>query len=798
MSEKLHGVKETLVLLDMHAILHRAYHGVPDFVSSKGEPTGALYGLMTMLFRLIEQLQPTYIVACYDLPQETHRHAMYEKYKAHREKTDEALVLQIVQSRDVVSAFGVPVYACPGYEADDVLGTITQAVVKDERLEYLNIVIASGDMDTMQLIQGDRIQVYTLRKGVTDTLLYDEQKVVSRFGFSPKSIPDYKGFAGDQSDNIPGIVGIGEKTATRLLQEFGSVHGVYSALKNDSEVLKKKGYKPAQIEKIVNGEEEAEFSRMLATIRRDAPVSFVVPTPWREGASLELIRALCERYEFRSLAQRASDIVLGVATHEDVRPTVSSVAHMDRRDVSELCLMAWLLNSEMTHPTLDDVYASTKTHTPEAARAVLTEMICSRGLQYVYTEIERPLLPVIERLNSTGVCLDVPYLRALAKEYHGMAAVHMQEIIAIAGREFNLNSPKQLGEVLYNELKLIPVGKAKTPTGQASTKESDLLKMRGQHIIIEKILAYRELHKLLTTYVDVLPLLVHIRGSEARLCSTFVQTGTTTGRIASQDPNLQNIPVKTELGRRIRDAFVARPGCVLVVLDYAQIELRIAAMLSGDEKLIDAFVHGRDVHTDVAAEVFGVVREAVTKEMRRTAKVINFGILYGMGAQALKENLGAGATLQEARHYLDAYFQKYGTLARYIDEVKQQAARDGYTTTLFGRRRYFEGIRSPIPYVRAMAERMAVNAPIQGTQADAIKLAMVQCDAYIERTELRQKVNLVLQVHDELVYEVEEGIAEDVARNIQKCMESVFSVVHTHGVPVQAEYAIGARWGQLK
>jgi DNA polymerase I len=303
------------------------------------------------------------------------------------------------------------------------------------------------------------------------------------------------------------------------------------------------------------------------------------------------------------------------------------------------------------------------------------------------------------------------------------------------------------------------------------------------------------LQKLVSTYIDVLPTLVKPDG---RLHSNFVQTGTTTGRLASLDPNLQNIPIKTEQGRRIRNAFVAKKGCVLVALDYAQIELRIAAMLSGEEKLVEAFRNNEDVHTTVAADVFGVEKSEVTKDMRRTAKVINFGILYGMGANALKENLGAGTTTAEARHYLDAYFQKYGTLARYIDGIKEEAARLGYTTTLYGRRRYFEGIRSSIPFIRAMAERMAVNAPIQGTSADSIKRAMVVVGEYIKQEKLRDNVQLVLQVHDELVYEVEEKNAKEIAEKIKTLMESVFPEDKTRGVPVVAEYKIGKNWGEMQ
>lgn len=825
--------RQTLVLLDTHAILHRAYHGVPDFTSSKGEPTGALYGLVNMLFKIIEQLHPTHIVACYDLPEETHRHAVYDKYKANRQKTDEALVSQIIRSRDVFTAFGIDTYELAGFEADDMLGTIVEQVLHDTNMQNVDVIIASGDMDTMQLIEGERVQVYTLRKGITDTVLYNEKKVLERFGFLPKSIPDYKGFAGDSSDNIPGIKGVGEKTATELLKLFGSVSGVYAAIKKDAEILKKSGFKTGGIEKIKNGEEEAEFSRMLATIRRDAPITFKLPEPWKVHVDIEKVRDLCERFEFRSLQGRVnkilggeiSDTAVGEAEKllsQTALPTSprsarlagsdadllenfsASPEDLERRRKEKLLedeakVMTWLLASDISRTTTEDVLRYSKQANIPAAHTALRAGISDRGMDFVYDKIERPLIPIIERMNAAGVELDVGYLKKLSDEYHLLLKNLEKKIYGYAGQEFNLNSPKQLGPILYTTLGLKPVGRAKTPTGQASTKEADLVKMREQHPVVDEILEYRELQKLVSTYIDVLPTLVK---ADSRLHSNFIQTGTTTGRLASLDPNLQNIPIKTEQGRRIRNAFIAKSGCVLVALDYAQIELRIAAMLSGEEKLLDAFKNNEDVHTTVAADVFGVEKNEVTKDMRRTAKVINFGILYGMGANALKENLGGNATTAEARHYLDAYFHKYGTLARYIDGIKQEAARDGYTTTLFGRRRYFEGIRSSIPFVRAMAERMAVNAPIQGTSADAVKLAMVVVDEWLEKESLREKVTLVLQVHDELVYEVDEKNAKEIVEKIKELMESVFAVEYvrekTRGVPVVAEYKIGKNWGEMK
>lgn len=774
-----------LVLLDAHAILHRAYHGMPDFSTQSGVPTGALYGLMTMLVRIIEVLKPDYIAACFDLPQKTQRHDMYVGYKSTRKETEEALVSQIQNARGVFEAWGIPMYDAPGFEADDCLGTIVEQL----KNQPVDVVIASGDMDTMQLISGEHVQVFTLRKGIQDTVLYSEKAVFDRFGFGPTAIPDFKGFAGDPSDNIPGIKGIGEKTATELLARFGTVNGVYEAIKKDAHILEKSGFKKRAIEIIVAGEEEAQFSKMLATIRRDAPITFTLPLPWREHVSLEKITALCDQYEFRSLPSRLKKL-LGITTEESVAaPTnTSSTLYIESQ------LLCWLLHSDYTNPTEEVILRYAKTESLAEAHQRLYELARERGVLDVFERIEKPLIPIVTAMNASGVLLDKRLLAQLSEEYSAKARELEAAIYADAGTTFNVNSPKQLGVVLYDTLGLKPLGRARTPTGARTTKESELVKMSDQHPIIERILEYRELQKLLSTYIDVLPKLVDGAG---RLHTTFVQTGTTTGRIASIDPNLQNIPIKTEQGRRIREAFIAPSGKKLIALDYAQIELRIAAILSGDEKLLETFMTGEDVHTAVASEVFGVPTAEVTKDMRRTAKVINFGILYGMGAQALKQNLGASTTLAEAKEYLEHYFQKYPTLTRWIDNTKLEAGRLGYTQTLFGRRRYFEGIHSRIPFIKAQAERMAVNAPIQGTQADAVKLAMIQVHTWIQK-EKRSDVVLVLQVHDELVYECDKERAESTAQEIQQIMEGVMSSSQTRGVPIIAEYAVGDNWGTLK
>ncbi len=784
------AARERLVLLDAHAILHRAYHALPEFTSPKGEPTGALFGLSTMLMRIVEDLHPTYLVACFDLPKPTYRHAVYKAYKAKRPRLDEALVAQITRSRDVFAAFSIPIYECEGFEADDILGTIVTDLAK----KPVDIVIASGDMDTLQLVRGATVQVYTLKKGLTDTVMYDEAGVVARFGFPPNLLPDYKGLRGDPSDNIIGVPGIGEKTATELIKEFGTIESMYEALKKHPEKLIKKGIKPRIIEILREHEESALFSKELATIRRDAPIHFVFPPALAAKDNTETLRALFQELGFRSLMERAKNVFGnkdGGHKHTVTEIVGPYEMPIDRQMFRELQVATWLLNSELTDPSLDDIKKTAGTEDPLKAKTILEERLQKEGLYRIYREIELPLLPVMDRMKERGVLIDVSYLKTLAAQYRRTLETLEQQITAMAGTTFNINSPRQLGEVLFDKLGLSTKGQKKTSTGMLSTRESELLKLRGAHPIVDLIFSYRELQKLLSTYIETIPTMVDV---DNRLHADFTPTGTTTGRMSSQNPNLQNIPIRTDLGRRIREGFVAPLGFVLVALDYSQIELRIAAILSRDEKLIQIFQGGGDIHRAVAAEVFGVPPEMVDAEMRRRAKIINFGILYGMGVNALRENLGT--TRSEAQQFYDEYFKNFSGLARYLEHTKREASRLGYTSTLFGRKRHFPGIRSPIPYIRAQAERMAINAPIQGTQADIIKRAMIDIDTLFQKE--KGNAYLLLQVHDELVFEADSSHADRLAGAAKRIMESVLSDDERQGVPIIAEVSKGTTWGNME
>lgn len=810
--------KKTLVLLDSHAIIHRGYHALPDFATSKGVPTGALYGLSSMLIGIIEKFNPDYIVACYDLPQPTYRHEAYKDYKAGRKKSDGELVEQLKSSRRIFENFNIPMYDKPGFEADDMLGTIVEQT-KD--LPNLNTIIASGDMDTLQLVRKKEVQVFTLKKGIKDTVTYDESAVLERFGFLPIYLPDYKGLRGDTSDNIIGIVGIGEKTATTLISHFKTIEKMYSVLKGKTGIteFKKLGITDRVIELLRNGEDEAVFSKMLATIRRDAPIKFELPEKtWKESFDLDKAEQVFDEFEFRTLGTRLKNIMKGngvdfmdrslfgeaqSGAHDGVVKIGGNevLENITDEQKKKACIALWVLNSSLTNPSYEDVLKYTKSKKYEDIEKYLLSEIEKQGLSKVLNDIELPLIPVISKMEEDGILLDKKYLKKLSEEYHVELNRLEKEIWKMAGREFNVDSPKQLGVVIFDEMNLGEgMGSKrlkKTASGARSTKESELEKLKGVHPVIDKILEYRELAKLLSTYIDPLPLLTD---SKDRLHAKFLQTGTTTGRMSSQNPNLQNIPTKTDLGKRVRGGFIADKGSVLIAFDYSQIELRIAAIMSGDQNLVEIFKKGEDVHTGVASKVFGVKENEVTKDMRRQAKVINFGILYGMGVNALKTNLGS--TKDEAQIFYNEYFKTFSRVAEFLEETKRFAEQNGYTETLFGRRRYFEGIRSKLPFIRAAAERMAINAPIQGTSADIIKISMRKIFDYIndsKNKEVHGRIKMLLQVHDELVFEIEDDkdFIKKISKKIQDLMQDVLSEDLSKGVPLVTSSKMGLNWGEM-
>ncbi len=791
--------QKTLLLLDSHAIIHRAYHAVPDFRNSQGVPTGALFGIINMLFGILEKYKPDAVIACYDLPHPTYRHEIYEAYKGHRKKSDEDLITQIKSSREIFENLCIPMYDMPGFEADDILGTIVHKVTAkgNTQDEKYTVIIASGDMDTMQLIKDDQVLVYTLKKGLNDTIIYNEDAVIAKYGMKPLQLIDYKGLRGDASDNIIGVPGVGEKTATLIIQEFGGIESMYEYLKATSFSKTDTRFKAAGITErfyglLIKHEDDAIFSKALATIRLDAPIDFdlVQKEPWYECANIEGFNRLIEQYELKSIRGKLERVIEIQKGNKPLK-IVNDMWGTD--DVTPLTeeekIKALILRSHITNPQRIDIennFNKNKT---------LDEYLKEEGVLRLYEIVEKPLIPILKKMSATGIKVDVTYLETLSGKYKKYLDNLKKEIYELAGEEFNISSPKQLSEILYDKMDITKGSKVrikKTGAGARSTKESELDKMVDLHPIIPKILEHREYSKLLSTYIDVI-LTMAKEEKDSRIHPEFIQIGAVTGRMASTNPSMQNIPIKTELGRAIRSAFIAEKDFHFVSIDYSQIELRIATILSGDKTMGEIFQKGEDIHTAVAKQVYKLDSLGdVTPEMRRHAKAINFGILYGMGVQALKRSINVSES--EAQEFYLAYYATFKELANYLHQCKIDAERNGYTTTLLGRRRYFPELKSNIPFIRASGERMAINAPIQGTNADMIKLAMVQINTYISENKLEEYVKMLAPIHDEILFEIK----KDKEEHIQKIQYIMEHVLDTWGVkvdvPIVTNVKIADRW----
>lgn len=819
-----------IVLLDTHAIIHRAYHALPDFRAKDGTPTGALFGLSTMLASIIRELKPDYIFACYDLPGKTFRHEAFEEYKGTRKKGDDDLVTQLISSHEIIEALGIPIYAEPGFEADDIIGTIAHKFAN--KTDY-DIIVASGDMDTLQVIQDKHVRVFTLKKGLSDTVLLDEDAVIARFGFEPKYIPDYKGLRGDASDNIPGVPGVGEKTGMILISNFHTIENLYQILKKSPDVVKAAGVTDRIIRILIENEDGAIFSKMLASIRTDAPVKIEIPKKtWVETFDREKADKTFKKYEFKNMLARFDGVTSKAGSAEIVsssslssnklsrsssktvsatstgtknnkaealtaKPKTLLESSIDTTSFEEAKLMLWLLDSENTNPDLETILEQTDAPTFEEAKKILEEKIQKeKKLLWLYEKIEKPLVPIVEKMSSRGILMDKAYLEILSKNIHKEITVLEKEIKTLAGEDFNLNSPKQLSHVLFEVLNLPTKGLKKRKDGLYSTDVDTLNKFAEEYPVVAKMIEYRELEKLRSTYIDAWPTMLD--GSDV-LHPRFILTGAATGRFSSQNPNVQNIPIRGERGKEVRRAFIARPGYTLVALDYSQIELRVVALLSQDPSLIKVFNSGSDIHSEVASRLYNVSADEVTKDMRRHAKVINFGILYGMGSTALAKEMGISRN--DAKNVIDTYFSRFPKVAQYIESVLQDARQTGYTETLFGRRRRIPNIKSNIPYLRAMAERMAGNAPIQGTAtADIVRMAIVEIEKMLKKEGLASDVFLLLQIHDELVFEINDTVLDKATRFIKAVMESPLPVEFTgtmETVPIITETHHGKNWGDM-
>lgn len=861
---EINKASKTLLLLDMHGLIHRAYHALPKFRSSSGEPTGALYGLSTMLMRAIRELQPDYIVAAYDLPGPTFRHEVYKQYKAKRVEIDDELKEQLERSHDITKAFGIPECSLPGFEADDMLGTAVEQTRKEKNLRT---VIVSGDMDTLQLVDNDRVVVYTMRKGVEDTMLYNEEKVIERFGFSPELLPDYKGLRGDVSDNIVGVPGIGEKTATEIIKHFGSLRNLYRKLAGKN-FVPPAFLKPRIVELLQKHKEDAFFSKELATIRRDAPVLLSLPKK-QFVLDTNTARAIFQTLGFTSLIRRieeesSSGVVPSAVPRAPIDAcsatadfwrdvdkkttlslmnikntffvkTASGLWYFDETffkkeraqwtkrisnkdliffggkdviksfSVAELpiperffdCGVAgWVCESSLKNPSLSELasyflnqHGASDIDVAgriEELKDAIQIILQKRAVADVWEQIEKPLIPILATMETWGIGIDHSFLtifkRSLAGELEGVE----RNIFRLAGTTFNISSPAQVGEVLFEQLGVMSKKIKKTTMGKISTRESELIKLKDTHPIVPLILEYREINKLITTYIEPLSSLSE---TDNRVHTTFNQTGTVTGRLASESPNVQNIPIRSARGARLRNAFIASAGFTLATFDYVQIELKILASLAEDQKMIEAFRRGVDIHRLTAAEINNVKLGAVTPAMRGAAKTINFGIVFGMGVRQLAAS--TGMAIADAQRFYQEYFSDFPRVRAYIERAHRDVHEKGYTTTLYGRKRFFdiEAIKGN-RFLEAETERMAVNAIVQGTDADIMKRAMVRiheaCDHDVARP--------LLQIHDEMVYEIRDDAVTVMVPKIRKIMESSGSL----RVPLTVGVSVGKRWGEMR
>ena len=863
-----------LLILDSNSILNRAFYGVRYLSAKDGTPTNAIYGFLNILLKLIKEQEPDYICAAFDVKAPTFRHKQYEGYKAQRKPMPEGLAAQMPLAKDVLRAMGVTILEKEGYEADDIIGTVARLCEESE----ISCFIATGDKDDLQLASDKTKVILTVTKsGYNETIIYDDKAVKEKYHVTPTEFIDVKALMGDPSDNIPGVKGVGEKTAMSLIEKHHSIEYIYE---NIDDI----GLKGTMLQKMKDGREMAFMSKELATINRNTPIEFNTEECVFDGFENngELYEIL-KRLELNSIIKKLDlSGVDNVKENEDIfkdfsyqvgdknmisgdKVTVvldfdgdnissaavgagnNAVVLNEQDDIKELleddsiakvmfdvkeaivklncridikniaddtAIAAYLVDpakNEYTIEKLASEYFGTVIEKPEVkqlsllddvetdrseylakcavALGVLNERIGDKikenGQEKLYQEVELPLVTVLAHLEINGFLVDDHQLKEFADKLGEKIDALTNEIYMLAGEEFNINSPKQLGVILFEKLELKPV--KKTKTGYA-TNADVLEKLRDKHPIVNFIMEYRQLAKLKSTYCDGLRAVVN--PNTHRIHSVFTQTVTVTGRLSSTEPNLQNIPTRTELGREIRKMFVAKEGYVLVDADYSQIELRVLAHIANDETMINAFRNNEDIHAVTASQVLGIPLEDVTKEQRSSAKAVNFGIVYGIGEFSLAQDLHI--SVKEAKAYIESYLEKYHGVRNYMESIKEQAKKDGYVKTMLNRIRYIPELKSPNYNIRQFGERVALNTPIQGTAADIIKLAMVRVDNRLINEGLKSK--LILQVHDELIVEAYKDEVDKVKQILSEEMQGAMEL----NVPLKVDMSTGHSWYDAK
>lgn len=910
--------KQKFVVFDGNAIVHRAYHAMPPMTTKKGELINAVYGYSSMVLKVLTELKPDYVAVAFDMAAPTFRHKEYKEYKATRKKAPDDLYEQFERVRDVTKALNIPIFEKKGFEADDVIGTLSCEAPKE-----VETIIVTGDLDELQLVN-EKTKVYTMKRGFSDTILYDEQAVLEKYGFSVDKFVDYKALKGDPSDNIPGVTGVGDVSAKNLIIKYGSVENIYKHLDEITGSLKTK---------LEEGRESAILSKRLSQIVCDVPIKLDLKKCCTHDFDRQKVFTLFSELGFKSLLNRlpkeqlqqglfaeteekkdkihieeanyrivteekdlaklikdfAKEKLISVDTettsqiameaelvgislskkegeafyipvgHDEgkqldkslvlksLKPMLESekvkkVGHNLKYDYMVLknagvqlngiyfdtMIVAYLLNQNIRSPKLDDVafseigiemihiqeiigngkdeinfrdteiekaykYACEDADVALRLYRHLREELGEKNQKGLYEQIEAPLIPILAEIEMAGILVDSKILKDSSEKMTARIERLETDIYKLAGEKININSPSQLQVILFEKLKLQDKiddkrELKKVKSGGYSTGAGELEKLVGTHKIIEKISEYRELSKLRSTYLDALPKLIN--AGTGRIHTSFNQAITATGRLSSSDPNLQNIPIRTDEGREIRKAFVVPKGMKMLAIDYSQIELRVVAHVSGDKVMTETFKRNEDIHTATAAKVYGISESEVTSKMRRNAKAVNFGIIYGVSPHGLKAS--TGMSYEEARDFINKYFQVHTGIKKYTEEIIEVAKKVGYVDTLFGRRRYLPEITSSNFQVRGQAERMALNMPIQGTAADLIKLAMIEIAKGL--TKISPETKMILQVHDELVFEVPEADIKKVSDFVCDKMDNVIKL----SVPITAVASTGNNWAECK
>ncbi|MCH5210507.1 MAG: DNA polymerase I [Oscillospiraceae bacterium] len=868
-----------LLIIDSNSILNRAFYGVRYLSAKDGTPTNAIYGFLNILLKLIKEQEPDYICAAFDVKAPTFRHKQYEGYKAQRKPMPEGLAVQMPLMKEVLGAMGITILEKEGYEADDIIGTVARLCSQSG----ISCFIATGDKDDLQLADDKTRVILTVTKsGYNETIVYDEDAVKERYHVTPKEFIDVKALMGDPSDNIPGVKGIGEKTAMSLIEKYHSIEYIYDNI----DAIDLKG---AMLQKLKDGRDMAFMSKELATIDVHTPIEFsaedcvfngfnendglydilrrlelnsiikkldLSPEQGRETAHEDIFEGFSyaaaenlsaitdkklplvldfngDRISAIAAASGKNAVVVSGENAEkcakailedsgiekilfDAKETIVKLSgKIEIKNMSDdTAIAAYLTDparNEYTIERLTADYFGVEIEKPEAkqlslldddesdrgeylakcavALGLLNERINKKieenGQEKLYREVELPLVEVLAHLEINGFLVDDAQLKEFSKKLAAKIDALTNEIYMLAGEEFNINSPKQLGVILFEKLNLTPV--KKTKTGYA-TNVDVLEKLKDKHPIIGFLMEYRQLTKLKSTYCDGLAAVIN--PETHRIHSVFTQTVTVTGRLSSTEPNLQNIPTRTELGREIRKMFVAREGYVLVDADYSQIELRVLAHIADDETMIEAFKNDEDIHAVTASQVLGIPLDEVTKEQRSSAKAVNFGIVYGIGEFSLSQDLKI--SVKEAKAYIDGYLEKYHGVRNYMENIREQAKKDGYVKTMMNRIRYIPELKSPNYNIRQFGERVALNTPIQGSAADIIKLAMVRTDNRLIRENMKSR--LILQVHDELIVEAHEDEVEQVKKILLEEMQGAMEL----RVPLKVDMSVGHSWYDAK